>query len=390
MIVESSSFKKRILLVDDDYSVTKMLSLLLQTRGYKVSIADNGESALKEAGNSFDLILLDLGLPDQQGLEVCQKFRQQQTSRNIPIIILSGNILSKDIIESLYLGADDYLTKPFDYEELVARMEAVMRRGSFADIGKDRNNDAAIFAEMKAIIEQEKIMPVFQPLYHFKERALLGVEALMRPQTDCLLSNPDLLVKTAIKFGFYQELELVAMKLAIRHLSGKLNDKKLFLNCNPYLVEGKNFSTVIKLLEDGNVCKSNVVLEITERSAISDFKTFYEHLRLFRDCGVQFAIDDVGGGYASLESIVETKPEVVKIDRHIINQISTDAYKRSIVKFIVSFCKENHILSVAEGIETQEDLKAVMDLGVDAGQGYYLCKPQSDPDIKKLESQILF
>ena len=76
-----------------------------------------------------------------------------------------------------------------------------------------------------------------------------------------------------------------------------------------------------------------------------------------------------------MESIIETRPEVVKIDRRIVHKMDTDALRRSIVKFIVSFCKEHGIMSVAEGIETKADFEVAKQLGVDAGQGYYFHKP---------------
>ena len=75
-------------------------------------------------------------------------------------------------------------------------------------------------------------------------------------------------------------------------------------------------------------------------------------------------VDDVGGGYASLEAIVETKPEVVKIDRHIVKNIANDHYKRSVVRFMTAFCKENDIFCIAEGLENKEDLAVVKEIGV--------------------------
>ncbi|NLE65624.1 MAG: EAL domain-containing protein, partial [Elusimicrobia bacterium] len=101
----------------------------------------------------------------------------------------------------------------------------------------------------------------------------------------------------------------------------------------------------------------------------------------YRDHGFSFAIDDVGGGYAGLESIVSTKPEIVKIDAHIIRNIHLDAIKRSIVKFIVAFCRENDIVSIAEGVETREEFDVVRQMGVDAVQGYYLFRPTPDLDL---------
>ena len=172
---------------------------------------------------------------------------------------------------------------------------------------------------------------------------------------------------------------------ALEYAAQYLTDQKIFLNCNPYLIERSDFLKIKNLFEGKKIKIENVFLEITERSMISDFKLFYQHLSYFKDFGFKFAVDDVGGGYASLESIVEIKPEVVKIDHHIINQLDRDPFKKSIVKFLASFCKENNILTVAEGIETQNILKAVIDLNVDAGQGYYLYRPNPEINIKELE-----
>jgi EAL domain-containing protein (putative c-di-GMP-specific phosphodiesterase class I) len=140
-------------------------------------------------------------------------------------------------------------------------------------------------------------------------------------------------------------------------------------------VEGSKFPTIQNLFEKAGIDPQNVYLEITERSAISNFKKFYQDLHVYREYGFKFAVDDVGGGYASLESIIETRPEVVKIDRHIVHTMSEDALRRGIVKFIVSFCKENNIMSVAEGIETKDDFEVAKQLGVDAGQGFYFHTP---------------
>ena len=128
-MIQKVSDKKTILLVDDDPLATQTLAMLLETRGYDVDIANSGREAFEKITDTIDLILLDLVLPDRGGFEICRRLKEDQITKQIPIIILSAKLLSEDIVEGLYLGADDYLTKPFEYEELVARMEAVMRRG---------------------------------------------------------------------------------------------------------------------------------------------------------------------------------------------------------------------------------------------------------------------
>ena len=377
-MIDKVSNRKHILLVDDDKAITEMLTMLLETRGYHVQTAHSGKEAISRINshNSTDLILLDLVLPDQEGFEVCRKLKENQNTRHIPIIVLSGKMLSEYKVECLYLGADDYLTKPFDYEELVARMEAVLRRAPlYAGNKLVSQGEESVVCELRRIIHEELIVPFFQPIILLESGELLGLEVLSRPKTTSLLSNPELLFKAALEYGVYQEMEMLSWKKALECVSGFSIKGKLFLNCSPYLIERPQFAFLTDLFEDNGVRTQDVFLEITERSAISDYKVFYEHLNAFRAQGFRFAVDDVGGGYASLESIVETKPEIVKIDRHIIDGISVDAFKKSIVKFIVSFCRENNILSIAEGVENRVDLETVRNLGVDAVQGYYLHKP---------------
>ncbi len=382
--------QKHILLVDDDQAVTQMLAMLLQTRGYDVSIARSGEEALQSKKLlNINLILLDLVLPDQEGYDVCRKLKENKETNHIPIIVLSGKVNAQNKVEILHVGADDYLTKPFEYEELVARIEAVLRRSSnFSQQSGVAKNEDSMLQELRRIIKEEQIVPYYQPIFHLKEHKLLGLEVLCRPKTDSILSNPEVLFKTAIEFGAYQDLELLSWKKALEYASRCSLKEQLFLNCNPYLVEGSKFNMLRSLFETSGIKIENVCLEITERSAIIDYKTFYERLARFREHGFRFAVDDVGGGYASLESIVETRPEVVKIDRHIVNQISQDNFKRSIVKFIVSFCKENNILCIAEGIETKEDLDIIIELGVDAVQGYYLQRPSPAIEMDKILATI--
>ena len=382
---------KKVLIVDDDKSVTQMLSMLLETRGYEVTVACSEKEAFEKISTHTDIVILDLVLSNQDGFNICCKMKQNNKTYHIPIIILSAKVCSTDIVEGLYLGADDYLTKPFEFEELVARMEAVMRRGRIFKNGYNNfAEDDENILEIRKIIDEGNVVPFFQPIFYLEPFKLLGFEALCRPKTETILANPEMLFKAAIQYGFYQELEMLSWRKALEYASNYLSSfEKLFLNCNPYLVEGPKFLTIKSLFEENKIDPANVVLEITERSAIKDTKLFYDQLKKYKESGFNFAVDDVGGGYASLESIVETRPEIVKIDRHIIGNLDKDEVKVNIVKFVLSFCKENGILSIAEGIERKEELELVIKLGVDAGQGFYLSRPNAQIDIKKINEEIV-
>jgi two-component system KDP operon response regulator KdpE len=121
----------RVLVVDDEPQILRALRINLRVRGYEVDTAASGKQALETAArHPPDLVILDLGLPDLNGVEVIGGLRGWSTA---PIIVLSGRAESTDKVEALDAGADDYVTKPFGMDELLARMRAAVRRASPAD-----------------------------------------------------------------------------------------------------------------------------------------------------------------------------------------------------------------------------------------------------------------
>jgi DNA-binding response OmpR family regulator len=118
----------RILIVEDEPSAAKMLAKGLRDQSYAVDIAQDGEEAgFKASVNQYDLILLDVGLPHKDGFRVCQELRSGGSE--VPILMLTARDAYADRVQGLDLGADDYLTKPYDYGELLARVRALLRRG---------------------------------------------------------------------------------------------------------------------------------------------------------------------------------------------------------------------------------------------------------------------
>lgn len=123
----------QILLVDDEVELTDALSRLLKREGYDVDVANDGEAALLavqcqvDQGQLYDLLILDWMLPKLSGIEVCQALRSQ--NRLIPVLFLTAKDTLDDRVEGLDAGADDYLVKPFELRELLARVRALLRRG---------------------------------------------------------------------------------------------------------------------------------------------------------------------------------------------------------------------------------------------------------------------
>lgn len=151
----------RVLVVDDDPPSVKMISFLLREEGYEVTSADNGSSALEWIDREPpDLVILDVMMPDLDGFEVCRRIRQTQ---DVPIIFLSAKGETVDKVAGLELGADDYLAKPFEPAELLARVKAVTRRAeavvgedtqallSVGDLTLDPLNNRATFADGRTV-----------------------------------------------------------------------------------------------------------------------------------------------------------------------------------------------------------------------------------------------
>jgi two-component system, OmpR family, response regulator MprA len=133
----------RILVVDDDRAVRDALRRALTLGGYEVHTADGGEQGLAQvAASAPDAVVLDVMMPDLSGVEVCRHLRR--AGDRVPILMLTARDAISDRVEGLDAGADDYLVKPFDVDELKARMRALLRR-----IGGEGDPDALTFAELR-------------------------------------------------------------------------------------------------------------------------------------------------------------------------------------------------------------------------------------------------
>jgi two-component system KDP operon response regulator KdpE len=148
--------RARILLVDDEVAIQRAVGPLLRARGYELDMAGSGAEALEAfIDRPPDLIILDLGLPDLEGTEVCRRIRAQSA---VPIVVLSARGAEADKVNALDLGADDYVTKPFGPEELLARIRVALRRvqsGDDTETGHLRAGDLTIDYDRRRVLRGE-------------------------------------------------------------------------------------------------------------------------------------------------------------------------------------------------------------------------------------------
>jgi two-component system, OmpR family, KDP operon response regulator KdpE len=150
------TLRSRILLVDDEVAIQRAVGPLLRSRGYDVDIAGTGADALRIVDEQPpDLIVLDLGLPDLEGTEVCRRVRAKS---KVPIVVLSARGAEADKVNALDLGADDYVTKPFGPEELLARIRVALRRvvsDDEGDTGRFRAGDLTIDYDRRRVLRHD-------------------------------------------------------------------------------------------------------------------------------------------------------------------------------------------------------------------------------------------
>lgn len=242
------------------------------------------------------------------------------------------------------------------------------------------NMDNAKINTLYKILSKKSINTVFQPIVSLKDGNVFAYEALSRialPQCDL---NIEELFHISEQQNKLWELEKLCRTKALKNAVHKPKNAKLFINVDPNIIHDPDtFSgfTRQKLLEYG-FDAHDIVFEITERSAINDLHTFTSTIKHYQNQDFQIAIDDFGSGYSGINRVCCFSPNFLKIDMQLVRDINCNTKKYSLVSAIVKFCKESNIKMIAEGIESEAELKVLIQLGIDYGQGYYLAKPSSN------------
>ncbi|MCB9709451.1 MAG: EAL domain-containing protein [Myxococcales bacterium] len=220
---------------------------------------------------------------------------------------------------------------------------------------------------LDGVIRLNQLHVVFQPIVELPTGKVFAYEALVRCK-DSRLANPHALFAEAIKEHRCGELGRKIREMAVRSCSGW----PLFLNIHPNeLDEG----WLVRPDDPIFLHESPVYLEITESVPITHFAFCHGMLREIRGKGVQVAVDDLGAGYSNLRYIADLSPEVVKLDRSLITGLTHTNRLFNLVRSLVSLCQDMGAHVVAEGIETADELHAVIDTGARFAQGYFLARP---------------
>ncbi|SMX44446.1 sensor domain-containing phosphodiesterase [Octadecabacter ascidiaceicola] len=257
---------------------------------------------------------------------------------------------------------------------------------AFASLAGDQVNARLKFAStalqklntIRDVLEAELFEIALQPILRLKDQGTAGYEALCRfsPQP---YRPPDQWFDDAAEVGLQVALELFVIEVALKVLPQLPASCYLAVNTSPATLATGKLSALIEAAGG-----SRVVVEITEHAAIEDIDVLLMEIDKLREHGARIAVDDAGAGYSGLQQIIRLRPDVIKLDMSLTHDVDKDLARRALASAMVQFARDTNAHVVAEGIETEAEMRTLKNLGVEMGQGFHLGRPTLSSDVLKL------
>ncbi|WP_052506993.1 GGDEF domain-containing protein [Desulfonatronovibrio magnus] len=330
-----------------------------------------GFSEIKALDNSSHIIIFETDQPDPQAVvNLLVKIRPQVREEvNKVFFPLTGQKAD------LKAGYSFITNNGSTFQESIYKAAMQARQSSACKL---ELNELPLLQELRNIIELPGIKALYQPIMDFRTNNIIGWEALARGPENSQFHTPLALFDFAEDTGMLFQLERTCREQAIKSIGPLGRDQKIFLNIHPQTLVDPNFKTgeTMRLLEQNGLTPDNVVFEITERHSTRNFTLFFESLNHYRQQGYMVAVDDLGAGYNGLFSVAEIKPDFIKIDMSLTRGVDSNPAKRALVEAIITFAEKMDAKVIAEGIETRNQLEALVAMGAHSGQGFFLARPE--------------
>ena len=276
---------------------------------------------------------------------------------------------------------------PFDSKY---RVERLIYRG--LQEARDQITRKTVRAEIQGgellhdAITRRDFHSVFQPVFDLATGKMIGIEALSRGPRGSEIESGETLFSLAERTEMLLPLERICRALALDDAATADKECKIFLNLSPAAVSDPEFlgPLFLEQVVARGFSPDRIVLEITERTYVVYQELFREVLARFRQQNFRIAVDDVGTGYSSLASLADIEPDYLKFDTVFVRGIDSHPTKQDLLEALLSFALKMRTQVIAEGIETEEELKTLRALKVPYGQGFLLGRPMPIGDIEKV------
>lgn len=379
--------KLKCLAVEDhEFQRGMLVKMLARLGATQVSTAADGHAALAiltSPGAAIDIIISDLDMPGMDGLE----FMRHVGEAHIPVAIILASALESVLLDSVETMTRAYgvkilgvIQKPITPEKLAALMKLYVPVQANPKLTQ---RDAISFTieEIVQGIRNAEFEPFFQPKVELATGLIKGAEALARwrhPQKGIVA--PYAFVGPLETHNRIDELTWLMLGKSVdfccewRADSGL--DVSMSINISAKSLADVNFADrVTELVKRRNLDCRNIILEVTESAATTDIGHLLENLSRLRMKGFGLSIDDYGTGYSSLQQLARVAFTEIKLDQSFIRSAATQQAARIILESSIDMAKKLGVVTVAEGIETEQDWDLLLELGCDLAQGYLIAKP---------------
>jgi EAL domain-containing protein (putative c-di-GMP-specific phosphodiesterase class I) len=231
--------------------------------------------------------------------------------------------------------------------------------------------------EMKGIIAQQNIKLLAQPIIDVATKEIRAWEMLTRGPEGTELESPLQLFSVARQTNMLYDLEMIVLRKTLDQITSTGCEDDIFINFTPITLGNSRFVRDLKNMMQSydSIEPNQITLEITERDSIEGIENFIYNIKVLRGMGIKIAVDDTGAGYASLNTISEIMPDVIKIDRSVIENIDKNSVKESMLKGLLLVAKEAGSTVIAEGIENEHEASVLSRNKVELAQGYFYARP---------------
>ncbi len=366
----------RMLVVDDDPEFLRAVARGLRASGHEVDVVGLGHGAVTRIRQaSYDVVLSDIALPDLDGIALLRLLRARDVQ--VPVVLVTGQPSFDTAVRALELGAFRYLTKPVATDELErtvvaagrAHRATLVKKTELEPTAPTEEDEARLSADFRRALDT--LWMAYQPIVDADTETVYAFEALLRTDEPSL-SHPTLVLDAAERLGTLGDVGKQVRARTAADLTNSMSGTLLFVNLHVAdLLDDELFD------EDAPLSRhaSQVVLEVTERGSLSRISDVRSRVAELRALGFRIALDDLGAGYAGLNSFALLEPDFVKLDMDLVRGVHLSRTKRKIIRAIVSLAADMGMLVVAEGIASVSEKKAVQGLGCNLLQGYFLGEP---------------
>ena len=385
----------KIFIVDDDEQQANLMRAMAETVQLKTQLFTNSIDFLNTTITANDTVVLDLQMPDKDGIEIMRELAAQNINPNF--ILVSGfdeRVLhsAKQLAESKNLNVVSTLSKPIKAKEFIALLSNTYEKcmdnhnQELTSALSANNIEQITIEELKLAIRKHQFIIHLQPLVSLNNKEIHSAEILLRWQHPTIgLILPDQFIPLAEDHKLMNLLTEEILRLAINgfhKLTTSGINIKISINLSAQNITDLSMPEKLEaLIKNNQIEPDSIVLEVTESALMNETSESLDILNRLRMKGFSLSIDDFGTGYSSLVKLYQAPFSELKIDQHFIIHMAADPDAAAVVRICILLARELKMHTVAEGVETEEIWNQLKELGCDIAQGSFITNPMTTEDF---------